>query len=114
MIGEQRAVRAFMRADDFTRGSLKVDLRACEPTSDPRSGRPVAVPPMVILWWEERPLAVRLRLLVALSSFPPHDRLAKLLEDEVRAAGLPVQRVCEAALWRLFASPPRPRLAGRD
>jgi hypothetical protein len=111
MIGEQRAVRAFMRAEGLVRGSLKVELRECAPTTDPRSGRDVAVPPMVILWWEERPLAVRLRLLVALSRFPPHDRLAAVLEDELLATGLPVQRVPEAALWRLFAAPPRPRLA---
>jgi hypothetical protein len=87
MIGEQRAVRAFMRAEDLVRGSLKV---------------------------EERPVAVRLRLLVAMNRFPPHDRLANLLENELAAAGLPVQRVPEAALWRLFAHPPRPRLAGRE
>jgi hypothetical protein len=114
MIGEQRAVRAFMRAEDLVRGSLKVELRSCAPTSDPRSGRPMPVPPMVIIWWEERPVAVRLRLLVAMNRFPPHDRLANLLENELAAAGLPVQRVPEAALWRLFASPPRPRLAGRE
>ena len=114
MIGEQRAVRAFMRAEELARGSVKVELRPCEPTSDPRSGASVFVPPMVILWWEDRPLAVRLRLLVGLSRFPPNDRLANLLEDALLAAGLPVQRVPEAALWRLFAAPPRPRLAGRD
>ena len=114
MIGEQRAVRAFMRAEELTRGSLKVELRYCESTTDPRSGRPVPVPPLVILWWEERPLAVRLRLLVALSRFPPNEGLANVLEDQVLAAGLPTQRVPEAALWRLFAAPPRPRLAGRE
>ena len=114
MIGEQRAVRAFLRAEYLMRGSVKVELRSCEPTSDPRSGRPVAVPPMVILWWEERPLAVRLRLVVAMSRFPPHGHLASLLENELLAVGLPVHRVPEAALWRLFASPPRPRLAERD
>ena len=111
MIGDQRAVRAFLKAEDLVRGSLKVELRDSEPTSDPRSGRLVPVPPLVIMWWEERPLAVRLRLLVALSRFPCNDRLASMLEDELMAVGLPVQRVPEAALWRLFAAPPRPRLA---
>jgi hypothetical protein len=114
MIGDQRAVRAFMKAEELVRGSFKVELRSSDPTSDPRSGRPVPVPPIVILWWEDRPLAVRLRLLVALSRFPPNDRLANMLEDQLMAAGLPVQRVPEAALWRLFAAPPRPRLAERD
>jgi hypothetical protein len=114
MIGEQRAVRAFLKAEDLVRGSLKVELRSSDPTSDPRSGRLVPVPPMVIMWWEERPVAVRLRLLVAMSRFPPNDRLANLLEDQLTAAGLPVQRVPEAALWRLFAAPPRPRLAERE
>src|SRR5215210_4686437 len=111
MIGDQRAVRAFLRAEDLVRGSVKVELRSADPTSDPRSGRLVPVPPIVIMWWEERPLAVRLRLLVALSRFPPNDRLANMLEDELMGAGLPIQRVPEAALWRLFAAPPRPRLA---
>jgi hypothetical protein len=114
MIGDQRAVRAFMKAEDLERGSVKVELRESEPTSDPRSGRLVPVPPIVIMWWEERPLAVRLRLLVAMSRFPPNDRLANMLEDQLMGAGLPVQRVPEAALWRLFAAPPRPRLAERD
>jgi hypothetical protein len=114
MIGDQRAVRAFLKAEDLMRGSLKVELRESEPTSDPRSGRLVPVPPIVIMWWEERPLAVRLRLLVAMSRFPSNDRLASLLENELIAVGLPVQRVPEAALWRLFAAPPRPRLAERD
>ena len=114
MIGEQRAVRAFMKAEELVRGSFKVELRDSEPTSDPRSGKLVPVPPIVIMWWEERPLAVRLRRLVAMSRFPPNDGLANLLEGELVAVGLPVQRVPEAALWRLFAAPPRPRLAERD
>ena len=114
MIGDQRAVRAFMKAEELERGSLKVELRASEPTSDPRSGRLLPVPPIVIMWWEERPLAVRLRMVVAMSRFPHNERLANLLEDTLLAAGLPVQQVPEAALWRLFAAPPRPRLAGRD
>jgi hypothetical protein len=114
MIGEQRAVRAFMKAEELVRGSLKVELRSSDPTSDPRSGRLLPVPPIVILWWEERPLAVRLRVLVALSRFPANDRLANLLEDSLAGAGVPVQRVPEAALWRLFAAPPRPRLAEHD
>jgi hypothetical protein len=114
MLGEQRAVRAFLKAENLMRGSLKIELRTSDPTSDPRSGQLVPVPPLVIMWWEDRPVAVRLRLLVALSRFPPNDRLANLLEDELMATGLPVQRVPEAALWRLFAAPPRPRLAERD
>jgi hypothetical protein len=114
MIADQRAVRAFMQAEELERGSLKVELRESEPTSDPRSGRLVPVPPIVIMWWEERPLAVRLRLVVAMSRFPSNDRLANLLEDTLLGTGLAVQRVPEAALWRLFAAPPRPRLAERD
>ena len=83
------------------------------PTTDPRSGRPLMVPPVVVLWWEERPLAVRVRTIVALSTFPPNPRLAAELESRSMNAGLAVEHMCEAALWRLFARPPRPRPAAR-
>lgn len=111
MIGERNAVDAFLRAQETVRGPLEVELRQLPPTTDPRSGQPVAVPPLVVLWVEERPLAVRVRGVVALSRFPPHARLAASLESDCLAVGLPVERVCEAGLWRLFAAPPRPHLA---
>ena len=112
MIGEASGVRAFLRAARFSRGPVSVELREMPPTTDPRSGRPLLVPPVVILWWEERPLAVRVRTVVALSTFPPNPRLAILLEGDCVAAGLGVERMCEAGLWRLFARPPRPWPAG--
>jgi hypothetical protein len=112
VIGEASGVRAFLRAQPFARGPVEVELREMAPTTDPRSGRPVAVPPVVILWWEERPLAVRVREVVALSTFPPNARLALLVEDHSLGAGLAVERMCEAGLWRLFARPPRPWPAG--
>lgn len=112
MIGEAGGVRAFLRAEPFSRGSVAVELREMPPTTDPRSGRPLAVPPVVVLWWEERPLAVRVRTVVALSTFPPNQRLASLLEGDCVAVGLGVERMCEAGLWRLFARPPRPWSAG--
>ena len=109
MIGEQRAVRSFLRAEGFVRGDLEVEVRALPPTTDPRSGRPLPVPPLVILWVGERPLAVRLRSVVAVSRFATLPRLASLLEGEAHVGGFPVQRMPEAGLWRLFAQPPRPR-----
>jgi hypothetical protein len=111
MIGERRTVQAFLRAETMLDGQYEVELRESPPTTDPRSGRPVTVPPLLILWVKERPLAVRIRLVVAISRFPPSTRLAALLEGESLSAGLPVERVAEAGLWRLFSRPPRPRLA---
>jgi hypothetical protein len=111
VIGERRATQAFLQAMPMTRGRLEVELRELPPTSDPRSGRPLAVPPLVVIWVEERPLAVRLRDLVALSRFPPESHVATMVEADCLAAGLPVVRMCEAGLWRLFSQPPRPRLA---
>ncbi|MEA2331548.1 MAG: hypothetical protein QOH58_1686 [Thermoleophilaceae bacterium] len=87
-------------------------MRASDPTTDPRSGWPLTVPPLVILWVGERPLAVRLRNAVAISRFATNPRLANLLETEAIAAGLAVERMAEAGLWRLFSQPPRPRRVG--
>ena len=111
LIGERRAVQAFLQASPLSRGSLEVELRAAPQTSDPRSGDPVLVPPLVVLWIEERPVAVRVRGVVAMSRFPPEPRLVSMLEGECLAAGLAVERIPEAGLWRLFSQPPRPRLA---
>jgi hypothetical protein len=111
LIGERRAVQAFLQAKPLSRGPLEVELREASQTSDPRSGRPVLVPPLVVLWIEERPVAVRVRTVVAISRFPPEPRLVATLEADCLAAGLAVERIPEAGLWRLFAQPPRPRLA---
>ncbi len=111
MIGEQRAVGAFLRCEPHVRGALEIEVRECEPTTDPRSGKPVAVPPLVILWVEDRPHAVRVRSLVAINRFPLNDRVIALLERELLAAGVAVEQVCEGGLWRLFHRPPQPRLA---
>ena len=111
MIGEDRAIRAFLRWEPMVRGPLEVEIRDSAPTTDPRSGQQVAVPPLVVLWVWERPHAVRVRSLVAVNRFPPNPRLVSLLETSALAAGLPVERVHEAGLWRLFHRPPRPRLA---
>jgi hypothetical protein len=111
VIGEQRTVRAFLRGEEWASGPLEVEVRESPPTTDPRSGRPISVPPVTILWVEERPLAVRLRGVVALSAFPSLPRAATLVEAEANAHGLAVEQLSEAALWRMFASPPRPRLA---
>jgi hypothetical protein len=112
VIGEQRAVRAFLSASELQRGELQVEVRCSPATTDPRSGQPVIVPPLVILWAAERPLAVRLRAVVAVSRFPTLPRVASLLEGEARAAGFAVEQMAEAGLWRLFARPPRPRAVG--
>ncbi|MGH2847578.1 MAG: hypothetical protein ACRDL0_16430 [Thermoleophilaceae bacterium] len=113
MIGEQRAVRAFLRGEELVRAELEVEVRTSPSTSDPRSGSTVAVPPLVILWTAERPLAVRLRSVVAVSRFALMPRVASLLESEAYASGFAVERMPEAGLWRLFAQPPRPRPVGR-
>ena len=104
-------MQAFLGAKDLTRGPLEVEVRESPPTTDPRSGLPVLVPPVVVLWIAERPVAVRMRNLVAVSRFPPEPRLVTMLEADCLAAGLAVERIPEAGLWRLFAQPPRPRLA---
>jgi hypothetical protein len=111
VIGERRAVQAFLSAKELKRGPLEVEVRESPPTTDPRSGLPVLVPPVVVLWIEERPVAVRMRNVVAISRFPPEPRLVTMLEADCLAVALPVERIPEAGLWRLFAQPPRPRLA---
>jgi hypothetical protein len=111
VIGERRAVQAFLGARAFSRGPLEVEMRESAPTTDPRNGKPMLVPPVVVLWIEERPVAVRVRTVVAISRFPPDPRLVTMLESDCLAAGLAVERMPEAGLWRLFAHPPRPRLA---
>ena len=110
VIGERRAVQAFLGAKPLSRGPLEVELRESPPTTDPRSGSRVPVPPVVVLWIEERPVAVRVRTVAAISRFPPEPRLVSMLEADCLAAGLAVERMPEAALWRLFSQPPRPRL----
>ena len=112
MIGEQRAVRALLVGEDYARGELEVEVRPHEPTTDPRTGRPLAVPPLVILWAGERPLAVKLRSVVAVSRFATHATSGHLIESEALAAGFLVERMPEAGLWRLFSQPPRPRPVG--
>jgi hypothetical protein len=111
VIGERRAIQSFLQARPLHRGPLEVELRPSPQTSDPRTGEPVLVPPLVLLWIEERPVAVRLRDIVVVSRFPPEPRLVSMLEADCLAAGLAVERVPEAGLWRLFSQPPRPRLA---
>jgi hypothetical protein len=113
VIGDQRAVRALLGGEEYLRGELEVEVRASQPTSDPRSGRRIAVPPIAILWAAERPMAVKLRNAVAVSRFATMPRVASLVETEALAAGFLVERVPEAGLWRLFAQPPRPRPVGR-
>jgi hypothetical protein len=110
VIGERRTVQAFLGAKPLSRGPLEVELRESPPTTDPRSGKPMPVPPVVVLWFEERPVAVRVRMVAAISRFPPEPRLASVLEADCLAAGLAVERMPEAALWRLFSQPPRPFL----
>ena len=43
VIGERRAVQAFLGAKPLSRGPLEVELRESPPTTDPRSGRPLGV-----------------------------------------------------------------------
>ncbi len=109
MIGERNMAHAFLTATPIRRGSLEVELRELPWTTDPRSGRPVAVPPLVLIWLEERPLAVRLRDVVAISRFPVDLRAAAFVEAECHAAGLPVVRMYETGLWRLLSRAPRPQ-----
>ncbi len=105
-------MRAFIEAEELVRDEIEVEVRPSAPTTDPRSGWPLTVPPLVILWVGERPLAVRLRAVVAISRFPTSPRVANLIEAEASAAGFAVQRMAEAGLWRLFSQPPRPRRVG--
>jgi hypothetical protein len=111
MISEQRAARAFLRAQRLDAGSLTVEVRQSPPTSDPRCGSPVAVPPLVILWVEDRPLAVLLRGVVATSTMAQSSRLGVLVAERALAAGLPIEHLSEAALWRLFSRRQRSRIA---
>jgi hypothetical protein len=111
VIGERRTVQAFLEAKPVIRGAAEIELRESPPTTDPRSGQHLPVPPVVVLWIEERPVAVRVRTVVAISRFPPQPRMVSMLEADCLAAGLAVERMPEAGLWRLFAHPPRPRLA---
>jgi hypothetical protein len=104
-------VEAFLGAKPLVRGSLEVEVRDSAPTTDPRSGAPLRVPPVVVLWIAERPVAVRVRSVVAISRFPPEPRMVSMLEADCLAAGVGVERMPEAGLWRLFSQPPRPRLA---
>ena len=113
VLGDQRAVRALLGGKAYVRGELEVEVRPSQPTPDPRSGRQIAVPPLVILWAAERPLAVKLRNAVAVSRFAPMPRVASLVETEAAAAGFLVERMPEAGLWRLFSQPPRPRPVDR-
>ena len=94
------------------REEIEVEVRPSSPTADPRSGWPLSVPPLIILWVGERPLAVRLRSVVAISRFPTNPRLANLIEGESSALGFAIERMPEAGLWRLFSQPPRPRRVG--
>lgn len=112
MVGEQRTVRAFLDGSEFVRGEVEVEVRESPSTTDPRSDRPMPVPPLVILWAGERPLAVRLRSAVAVSRYATMPGLANLIEGEAHASGFAVERMAEVGLWLLFAQPPRPRPVG--
>jgi len=90
---------------------VEVELRDSAPTTDPRSGAPLQVPPLAVLWVGERPMAVRLRGVVAVSRFPPEPHFGTLIESEAIARGYAIERMAESGLWRLFSQPPRPRLA---
>ena len=100
-----------MGGQPLRRGTVEIELRESPATTDPRSGRPLAVPPVAVLWIAERPMAVSLRRVVAISRFPPEPSLANVLESESLAAGYAMERMPEAGLWRLFSQPPRPSLA---
>ncbi len=109
MIGIRVAIQAFLESTAFRGGQLEVELRELEATTDPRSGAEVEVPPMVVLWVEERPLAVRLREVVALSPSPSDPGLSAAVESGCLGGGLAVERTGEAGLWRLFSAPARIR-----
>jgi hypothetical protein len=113
VIGTRQVVDAFFRCEQHRgRGGIDVELREMPATTDPRSGEAVWVPPTVILWVQERPLAVRVRSLIVINRFAPLSSLANVIEGAADAYGLPVEHVCEAGLWRLFQVPPRLRAAG--
>jgi hypothetical protein len=112
VVPEQRAVRSLLSGSKFVSGEVEVEVRESPPTTDPRSDRPLPVPPLVILWAGERPLAVRLRSAVAVSRFATMPGLASLIEGESQSSGFALERMPEAGLWRLFAQPPRPRPVG--
>jgi hypothetical protein len=113
VIGERGVVDAFFRCEKLQSGrGIDVELREMPPTTDPRDGRPVWVPPVVILWVQERPLAVRVRSLIVLNRSASPDDLANVIEGAADAYGLSVEHVCEAGLWRLFQVPSRLRATG--
>ena len=85
----RRAVQAFLDSKPMISGPLEVELRELDPTTDPRSGLEVEVPPMAVLWVEERPLAVRLRDVVALSPSPSEPGLSVLVEADCVAGASP-------------------------
>ena len=64
-------MRAFLEAEELVREEIEVEVRPSSPTTDPRSGWPLTVPPLVILWVGERPLAVRLRPWWRSAASPP-------------------------------------------
>jgi len=98
-------VRAFLDAEELVREEIEVEVRPSSPTTDPRSGWPLTVPPLVILWVGERPLAVRLRSVVAISRFPTNPRLANLIEGESSALGFAVERMPKPASGDCSRSP---------
>jgi hypothetical protein len=112
VVAEQRAVRSLLSGCRFVSGEVEVEVRESPPTTDPRSDRPMPVPPMVILWAGDRPLAVRLRSAVVVSRFATMPGLASLIEGEAPASGFAVERMAESGLWLLFAQPPPPRPVG--
>ena len=112
VIGEHRTVRAFLRGETMRLGQLEVELRESPETTDPRSGSPVYVPPVSILWLEERPIAVRVHDVVAVKPFPPVPRLADVVAGaSLTRTACPSSTCRRPGSWRLFAQPPRPRLA---
>lgn len=108
MIDRRRAVRAFLARAPTSLPPLEVELRELPPASDPRSRRPLSTPPLAILWWRERPFAVRLRNVVALCDPAPDAELAALVAADAEASGLAVERTTETRLWRLFLRPSPP------
>ena len=108
----ERVIDAFFRCEEFQSGTgVDVETREMPPTTDPRSGQPVWVPPVVILWDHERPLAVRVRSVIALNSYTSEPDLTNVIEGCADAYGLPIERITEAGLWRLFQTPPQLRAA---
>jgi hypothetical protein len=108
MIGRRRVAWAFLARTPLLLPPFEVELRGLEPATDPRSQRPVPTPPLTILWWQERPFAVRVRDVVAICEPPPDAGLAAALEEAVEASGLAIERTTETVLWRLFLHPSPP------